>query len=153
MKKVFTVLGCIFAALLAIGIILAVIFVPRALRLQHAGAAYLETALPAIVGSWDANALVARATPELLATITPRADLDRLFRDFTKLGHLKHLDPATGTIVASAATGSGAATLGNFTAQADFEHGPATIRVQLKRVGDTWKINGFHVSSKAFLPR
>jgi hypothetical protein len=55
-------------------------------------------------------------------------------------------------VVSSAFTGEGTVTLGNYTAHGEFEKGKATIKIQLRRVNDTWKINGFRINSDVFLP-
>jgi hypothetical protein len=71
---------------------------------------------------------------------------------FQRLGSFKHLETPKGTVVSSAYTGTGTVTIGNYKAQAEFEKGEATIEIQLRRAGDTWKINGFHINSDALFP-
>jgi hypothetical protein len=150
MRTVLTILGAIFAIFIVILITAAVIFIPRAIKLEHGGAVYLQDAIPKIVTNWNSQELVDRATPELLATGS-RDSVNRLFVMFQRLGSLKHLDTPEGTITSSAYTGTGTVTIGNFKAEAEFEKGPATISVQLERVKDTWEINGFHIYSDALL--
>jgi hypothetical protein len=72
---------------------------------------------------------------------------------FRQLGELKHLDAPKGGITSGAFTGTGVVTMGNYTAKAEFEHGAATLQIQLRRVDDTWKINGFYINSDVFLPQ
>jgi hypothetical protein len=152
MRKLFTILGVIFATIVVIIIIAAAIFIPRTLKLDHEATAYIQDAVPKIVINWSSQELIDRATPELLATAKENDQLDRLFVMFQQLGSLKHLDTPEGVVTSSAFTGEGAVTIGNYTAKAEFEKGPATIKIQLRRMNDAWKINGFRINSDVFLP-
>lgn len=152
MKKLFTILGVIFAVILVIIGIAAAIFIPRTLKLDREATAYIQEAVPKIVTNWNSQELVDRATPELLAAGGSRDKIDRLFEMFQRLGSFKHLDKPKGIVTSSAYTGTGTVTLGNYKAQAEFEKGMARIEIQLRRVNDAWKINGFHIFSDALLP-
>jgi hypothetical protein len=152
MKKLFTILGIIFATIIVIIVIVAAIFIPRALKLDHEATAYIQDAVPKIVTKWSSQELVDRATPELLAAAKKDNALDRLFVMFQQLGSFKHLDTPQGVVTSTAFTGEGTATVGNYTAKAEFEKGPATIKIQLRRVDDKWLINGFRINSDVFLP-
>jgi hypothetical protein len=152
-RRGFAVFGYVCAGLLAFVFVFAAVFIPRALHLEHDGAAYLDHTLPEIVGTWDSHALASRATPELLGSVKPPTDLERYFRFLRQLGKLKHMDEPTGSVYTGTYLGKGTVTTGNFTAKAEFENGPATISVQLTRVGDNWKYNGLHISSPVFLPK
>ena len=148
----FTILGVIFAVIIVVFIIAAAIFIPRTLKLDHEATAYIQDAVPKIVTNWNSQELVDRAAPELMATAKSRDQIDRLFVMFRQLGSFKHLDKPEGTVVSSAYTGTGTVTVGNYKAQAEFEKGEARIEIQLRRVGDAWKINGFRIFSDALLP-
>jgi hypothetical protein len=152
MKKLFTILGVIFTVIIAIIVIAAVIFIPRTLKLDREATAYIQDAVPKIVTNWDSQELVDRATPELIDAAKSRDEIDRLFVMFHQLGSFKHLDKPEGTVVSSAFTDTGTVTVGNYSAQAEFEKGPATIKIQLRRVNDTWQINGFRIYSDVLLP-
>lgn len=153
MKKLFTILGVIFALIIVIFVVVAAIFIPRALKLNREATTYIQDAVPKIVTNWNSHELVDRATPELLASAKSRDEIDRLFVMFRQLGSLKHIDTPTGTVVSSAFTGSGTVTIGDYTAHAEFEKGQAIIKIQLRRVNETWKINGFRINSDVFLPQ
>lgn len=152
MKNFFTVLGIIFAVILAVFLIAAVIFIPRALKLNHEAAAYIQTEVPKIVANWSPQELTNQATAGFLAAAKSPDEVDRLFKMFSQLGTLKHLDTPNGTVFSGAYTGTGAVTIGNYAVRAEFEKGPANIKIQLLRVGDAWKINGFWINSEVFLP-
>lgn len=152
MKKVFMILGVIFAVILVVIAIAAAIFIPRALKLDREAVAYIKDAVPKIVTNWKSQELVDRATPELMSAAGSRDKVDRMFVWFQELGSFKHLDEPEGMVTTSSYTGTGTVTLGNYKAQAEFEKGAARIEIQLLRVGDTWEINGFKIFSDALLP-
>jgi hypothetical protein len=148
MKKLFTILGIIFATIIVIIIIAAAIFIPRTLKLDHEATVYIQNAVPKIVTNWNSQELVDRATSELLDAKS-RDKIDSAFVIFKRLGSLKHLDTAQGLVTTGTYTGTGVATIGNYNAQAEFENGEATIEIHLRRVDDTWKISGFYIKSDA----
>ena len=152
MKKLFTILGIIFATIIVFIVIAAAIFIPRTLKLDREATAYIQDAVPKIVTNWSSQELIDRATPGLIDSAKSHDQLDRLFVMFRQLGSFKQLDKPEGMVVSSAYTGEGTVTLGNYTAHGDFEKGKATIKIQLRRVDGTWKINGFRINSDVFLP-
>src|SRR5271168_3991008 len=129
MKKVFTILGIIFAMILVIFAIAAAIFIPHTLKLDREATAYIEGAVPQIVEHWNPQALSDKATSELLNDPKYKDEVDRLFEMFSKLGTLKHLDQPKGTVFSGAYSGTGAYTIGNYTADAEFEKGNDTIKI------------------------
>jgi hypothetical protein len=152
MKKLFTILGVIFAVIIVIIVIAAAIFIPGAIKRDHEAMSYIKDAVPKIVTNWNSQELIDRATPELLAAAKKNDEIERLFAMFQRLGAFKHLDEPEGSVVSSAHTGTGTVTVGNYKAHAEFDKGEARIEIQLRRVGDTWKINGFRIFSDALLP-
>lgn len=151
MKKFFMILGGIFGVILVIAGIAAAILIPAALRLDKDATAYIKDAVPKIVTNWNIQEMVNRASPQLNSTVASHGGYDRLFEMFHRLGAFKQLGAPKGSVGASAFTGQGAATLGNYTVPAEFEKGQATIQIQLRRFNDTWQINGFYVQSDVFL--
>src|ERR1019366_8904339 len=107
MKKLFTILGVIFAVIIVIIVIAAAIFIPRALKLDREATAYIQDAVPKIVTNWSSQELVDRATPTLIDAAKSRDQLDRLFVMFRQLGSFKHLNKPEGAVVNSAFTGEG----------------------------------------------
>jgi hypothetical protein len=152
MKKIFLILGGIFAVILVVLGIVAAIFIPRLIKLDREATAYIKDAVPRIAANWDSQDLVDRATPELLSAAKTRKEIDRLFVLFRHLGALKHLDKPKGMVSWRTFTGTGTVTFGNYTVEGQFQQGAATIEIQLRRVGNTWKINGFRINSDTFLP-
>jgi hypothetical protein len=151
-KKILIGCGALSVVLLLVAIVAAVIFIPRSLRLDKDATAYIEEAVPQIAATWDPQALIHRASPELLATVKSQEDWERLFAAYRRLGALQKLEKPSGNVSSGAFAGTGSFTIGQYSAQATFEHGAAQLRIQLRRVGDGWKIDGFQIDSELFLP-
>ena len=152
MKKLLIILGGIFAGIIVLLVIVAIVFIPRTLKLDKEATVYISDNTPIMVAGWNPQNLIDRASPELLSDVKSPDEWSRLFALFQKLGSLKHLDPPKGVVFSGAETGKGSYTVGNYTAKATFENGSAVISIQLLRAGTEWKINGFHINSEAFLP-
>jgi len=71
MKRLFIILGGVFAAI----IVVAIIFIPRAPKLDKDAIAYIADNLPKIMDRWNAQNLIDRATPELIASTKSRQEL------------------------------------------------------------------------------
>ena len=154
MKAFLSILGGIFAVILVIAVVFAAIFIPKALKLDHEATAYIQDTVPKIVAKWNSHELIDRATPDLLSATKSGTEIDRIFNMFRELGTLSHIDTPTGTVGSHVLSREkGVVTVGNYKVHADFEKGPATISIQLKREDGGWKINGFHIDSEVFLPR
>ncbi len=133
MKKVFAILGVIFTVIV---VIVAAIFI----KLDREATAFIQDVVPKIATNWSSQELVDRATPELKKKVAKARDkFDGIFLMFRRLGSFKHLDKPKGM-------------LGNYTTVGDFEKGKATIKIQLRRVNDIWKINRFEIDSDVFIP-
>jgi hypothetical protein len=152
MKKLLIVLGGVFATIIIIIAILAIVLIPHWLRLNKDAKTYLTNNVPIIVDNWNPQNLFDRATPELIAAAKSQ-EVDKLYEMFRQLGSLIHLDtPELGNIGSQAFSKQGTYTYGNYTIHADFEKGPATISIQLLHMGTGWKINDFRINSVVFLP-
>ncbi len=93
MKNLLLVLGSVFAALITLLVIAAIIFIPRALRLNKEATVYVAENVLIIVNHWHAQNLIDRATPQLLSAAKSTNEIERLFARFQQLGSLKHLNP------------------------------------------------------------
>jgi hypothetical protein len=150
MKKLLIVLGGIFAAIIVIVAILAIIFIPYWIRLNKDAKNYLTNNLPIIAGHWNPQDLFDRATTQLIADAKPE-EVDKLYATLRQLGSLKHFDtPELDHIGSQAFTKQGTYTYGNYTIHAYFQNGSTTISIQLLRVEAGWKINYFHIDSPTF---
>jgi hypothetical protein len=164
-KSLLIRIGVIIFAIIIVAIVKTSIAVNSPARLNKEAAAYIADNLPKIVDRWDAQNLVDRADPALMAGgATRRRQFDEMYAKFQKLGALKHLDtPEGGGLYFGEFTVKGmhpSKPVGSYKVQADFENGHATISIQLVRVnkewkvfGKKWKVIGFDINSDVFLPR
>lgn len=148
-KKFLTLLAAAFAVLLLLG----AIRIAREIQLDHEVAVYADEAVVAIAAGWDEQALLRRASPEFLAAIH-NGDLRQLFVQFRQLGHMTRYDGSTDGINVQMGLLplSGKELTAVCVAEADFEHGPAKIRLSLIKHRDGWQIMGFRVIPRKIRP-
>jgi len=95
MKKLLIVLGGLFVVLVvAVGAGIAYVALNGS-ALDRESKAYADTAIPAIIRTWNVDELEKRESPELHST-TNASDLDKLFQMFRKLGNLKAYNGVNG---------------------------------------------------------
>ena len=129
--------------ILAIGVALAVL-VLKGREFDAESKAFVDEAVPSITASWSAEALLARATPELRANVD--ADkLRSLFASFAWLGHLQQYEGSAGEATILLIIGRGDSVSAAYLARARFSNGEAAIRIVLVRRHGKWMINNFHL--------
>jgi len=147
--------GClmIFGALSAIGLVLGAIafgiFAYIGTGTDRSSKEYVDAAVPQIVSNWSTDELMNRVAPSYLSMFK-RADMDKLFQSFSKLGSLQKYNGSTGSSNFNFGS-SGVEITAKYVAQASFQNGDATFNVYLVRVDGKWMIAGFHLESSAFL--
>jgi hypothetical protein len=151
MKKFFAVLGIIFLAIIVLGAIGIGFIAVRGNALDKESRAYADGAIPAILTGWSQQELFARASPEFKQAVTPEK-LDQMFHWFTSLGRLQKCEPAQGQAGITVTPQTGKVISGQYTANAKFEKGDATIKLVLIKHGEQWQIASFYVDSPALVP-
>lgn len=151
MKKIFIILGVVFLALILAGGIGLFILNIKGNALDKESKEYTDSAVMAIVKDWNPEELTKRMSPELEKTIKPE-DLEKLFGLFKKLGALKEYKGAKGDANISVTSEHGKIITAHYVANAEFEAGPAEIKINVIKHNDQWQILGFNVNSKVFLP-
>ena len=156
------VLGAIFLALLlAIGAAAAA-YVPQGFALQASAAAYVEENVPVIVQHWNPEEVTKRAAAEFLVPEVQEG-LPAVFAQLSQLGKLQRLGkPQGGIVVADLQVAFRESRIGvsinnkpvkpiwaEFVVDADFDAGPANIKMMLVRRGEAWRIMGFWVGAPA----
>ena len=150
MKKLLVVLGAVFLVLIVV-VIAGIAFVSiKGRALDRESGQYVDDAIPAIVSQWDITEMRRRASPELNAAVKGD-DLEKLFARFRKLGKLKEYRGSRGEANMSVTADRGSVISAAYVASAEFETGPAEIRLSLIKHGDQWQILGIHINSKVFL--
>jgi hypothetical protein len=152
MRKLLTWIGAATLVLLVVGGAGFAYMVTRGLHMDEEARLYADKAVRPIIEHWNPDALKAQASPSLLANIKPD-QLASLFVWFQTLGELKTINPCTGQARLDVNTTTGRTLTGQYTCQAQFQAGPATIQLSLIKTQNQWRIFGFHVNSPALLPR
>ncbi|HVA78916.1 MAG TPA: hypothetical protein VNF27_13520 [Candidatus Binataceae bacterium] len=107
---------------------------------------YADAAIRAVVSRWDSNALMTRASDQLSESPESARDLRNEFSGFRVLGRLKKYKGCSGSTSFIAKPNGDALVMAEYTARAEFQNGPAEVRITLIRSGDSWKILRFAVS-------
>lgn len=149
MKKMFTVLGGIFAVLLVGAVVGFFILNYFGTALDEESKSYVDANLPKILKNWDVGEFTKRASPELMV-VAPKEKIEQLFHVFSeKLGSLKEYKGSNGQSNMSITTQEGKVITGAYIAEAIFEKAPATIQFRIIKHGDNWQVLEFRVNSDA----
>ena len=151
MRKFFYALGIIFGILLLVVAGLVAYTVYTGVSIDKDAKQYADDSVISITSKWDVKELKERATPELMKQGKPE-DLDRMFVWFATLGPLldyggsKQINWTTGI-------GSDTATIANYAGVGNYKEGSATIRIQIKKTGGAWRVNGLNVDSSKLMEK
>ena len=150
MKKALMILGGIFAVLIVAGVIGFSVLAMKGKALDQESKAYVDEVTPIILANLNKETLFKYASEELKESASP-AEFDKIFNWFTKLGHFKEYKGSKGQANMLLTPGKGKQVTGLYEASAEFEKGPATIKITTIRKGDKWQVMGFHISSIALV--
>lgn len=116
--------------------------------------AFAEASMWAIAGKWDPEAMLMRADPAIVNTSLRNLLPGAYARLAARYGTLQKLGALTGQTDAGGATvspytvhslpGEGGS-IATWSADAQFEKGPARIELVMRRHGDAWNLLGFRV--------
>jgi hypothetical protein len=115
-------------------------------KLEVEGHQYADAAIRAVATRWDRNALMARASAQLRESPESAKDVSNEFSGFRVLGRLTKYHGCIGSTSFIARPNGEALVMAEYTARAEFQNGPAEVRITLLRSGDSWKILRFAVS-------
>lgn len=146
MKKTLIILGVIFIVLVVIGVIGFSILAVKGSALDKESKAYVDKVTPIILSNLKKETLFQYADEQLKNSVKPE-EFEKIFNWFTKLGKFKEYKESKGQATISITPKSGKVITGYYEAQAEFETGPATIKVTTIKRGNDWKIIGFHINS------
>lgn len=152
MKKFLIILGTVFLILIIIAIVGFVLLASKGKRLDKESKQYVDEAIVSIVSGWEKQELIKRASPELMAAVNDDG-LNKVFDLFQRLGNLKEYKGPEGQSNISLTTQHGKVITADYTAKADFDAGPAEIKVSLIKHGNNWQILKFNIDSKVFLEK
>ncbi|MHC4149868.1 MAG: hypothetical protein ACYSR5_10335 [Planctomycetota bacterium] len=150
MKKTLMILGGIFASLIVIVVIAFSVLAVKGAVLDKESKAYVDKVTPIILTNLSKETLFKHASDELKNSASPE-EFDKIFNWFAKLGQFKEYKGSSGGVNISVTTARGKQITGRYQAQAEFENGPATIKITTIKKGDNWQVIGFHIDSMALV--
>ena len=150
MKKTLMILGGIFAILIIVAVIGFSIMAMKGKALDEESKAYVDKVTPIILSDLNKETLFKYASDELKNSAS-QIEFDKIFNFFTKLGRFKEYKGSMGQANISVTTEKGKQITGRYEAQAEFEKGPATIKITTLKKNDKWQIIGFHINSMALV--
>ncbi len=143
-------MGITFVVIVVALVILITIAAVKGTALDKESMAYVDEVTPIILTDLNKETLFQYASDQLRSS-APDKKMDQIFNWFKQLGEFEEYNGSTGQAKMSMTTGSGKQISGYYEAKADFSTGPATIKVTTIKVGDEWKIAGFHIDSMALI--
>ena len=150
MKKFFIGLGITFSIIIVALAILITVVAVKGSALDKESMAYVDEVIPIILADLNKETLFQYASDQLRSS-APDEKMDQVFSWFKQLGEFEKYNGSTGQAKMSVTTGSGKQISGYYEAKADFSTGPSTIKVTTIKIGDDWKISGFHIDSMALI--
>lgn len=106
---------------------------------------FVDAAIPAISANWSMKALVERASPEFIQSVS--ADqLKAGFDQFSNLGRLIQYEGSQGQSNMSYIAGKGSSISASYAAKARFENGEAAFRITLVKRGEVWLIQSLNIN-------
>ena len=152
MNKSLVIGGVLFAVVLALIGSAVGYFVYNGSGLDASSKAYIDENIPRIVSPWSKEELLKRSSPKLIELVNKNPDgLDQLFKKLSTLGAMTRYEGSEGQAYFFVNYPQGKSISAKYTAQAKFEHGDASIQVQMVQTDDQWQIINFHVNSPIFL--
>lgn len=120
-------------------------------RAAKQGAPLAAEAFRSFAQPWDADVLIKRSSPELLATLP--ADKARAYVSFVhaRLGHLKQCGGVQQGQWTSHVGPQGLTVLATYFAECEFERASGRMTIQLVRRGEEWQVNGVFLNSDALM--
>ena len=150
MKKTLMILGGIFAGLIVLGVIGFGVLAVKGTALDKESRAYIDEVTPIILANLNKETLFEYASDELKKAASEE-EFDKMFDWFAKLGEFKEYKGSSGQANISVTTREGKQITGIYEAQAEFENGPATVKITTIKKGNNWQVMGFHITSMALL--
>jgi hypothetical protein len=111
----------------------------------------VDANVPAIVGNWDSEELMKRASSSLLKAASPQQFSERFKIMPEKLGPMQEYKGARGETTLTTSW-TGIIRTGRFEPEAVFAKAPAVILCRIVWQDSTWKIDEFRVKSDILNP-
>ena len=152
MRRLLSVVGSLVLLLVLAVIGVGSYAMYKAKALDASSEAYVRANVPAIVSTWSKQALLKRASPQLLQEFRKHpGQLDRMFHKLSSLGAMQSFGNVQGESNISYNLPSGKATIAAYVVKAVFANGTVDIKVRLILQAGKWKFLNFYVTAPAFL--
>jgi hypothetical protein len=153
MKRFLVVLGGVFLALIVFGAIGFGILFYQGGDLDSESKAYVEATVPPILASWSVEKLKEASSAQMLNALESKSvSTEQFFEKLSmKLGALRKFHDVVGEANILVTPQDGKTVTANYTAKADFEGGPATIKIRLIQMNEQWKLLYLNINSDALL--
>jgi hypothetical protein len=148
MKKFFIVMGVTFAVLIVLAVIGIATIAVKGSALDKESKAYVDQVTPIILADLRKETLLKYSSDDLKKIAKPE-DLEKIFDWFKRLGTFQKYKGSTGQANISMTTQSGKVITGQYVAEADFDTGPAQIKIVTVKKGDQWFVQMFNINSMA----
>jgi hypothetical protein len=116
--------------------------------LDEESKAYVDDVTPKILANLNQETLFRFASDELKNSAS-QGEFDKIFKWFGKLGKFVEYKESKGQANISVTSQNGKKITAYYEAQAEFEAGPATIKVTTVKKGESWQVIGFKIDSMA----
>jgi len=146
LKKALWIIGGLCAAIILSLIILVSVVAYTGRGLDQESKSYADAAIATIASQWNEKDLVDRASPQFMATVKDPSNLDLMMGVLRSLGPMRKYDGSKGEARIDLNFPRGETITAFYLAQAEFDKGPADIRISLIKLDGTWKILGFNVT-------
>ena len=153
MKKLLTIVGGVFLALVVVAASFFGYAAYQGRGLDASSKAYVEENVPAIISTWSKDELLKRSSPQLLKIVNDKpGEIDQLFQKISQLGPMESFGEVKGASFVMYTPGSGKVTTANYVGKAKFKNGEGNITIRLiQSPAGEWQFLVFNVSSPFFL--
>jgi hypothetical protein len=152
MKKFLIIIGSGFLVLVFLIACFIGYAVYQGQGLDASSKAYVEANILPIISTWSKDALLKRASPELLKSVNEKSEeFDQLFKKLSKLGPMQKFGEVKGESNVAYTTQNGKVTSAAYVTAAKFEKGDVRIFIRLIQLSGHWQILSFYVDSPLFL--
>ena len=149
MKKRLMNPGVLLAVLIGAGIVGFFLLLDKGSELDREAKEYVDKVTPIILANLNKETLYQYASEEFKTAPFQ----DAMFAMFARLGQLREYKGSNGQTNVSDTSANEKDITGVYQAEAEFETGPAIIKLTIIKRGDRWQIIGFNISSAALAGR
>ena len=147
MPTLFRIIGVAVVVAIVLILIGSMVWAPKLNALESEAGKFIDETIPLICNMWNVGMFLKYADSSLLEAI-PQDRWERFFSDLAlTFGYLVQYQGRRGGIRVGF-TGATA----TYSVDAEFETGPATLSVSIRKRGNEWKITSFEIKNPPFRP-